>query len=213
MSFETQTTITPKDVEENAVELMFDFEELTLLMNDFKTGFKNTTTQSRRKGNPRKGGGFDWHDVTTTVRDYDYYRENELWEKVADKLDIDMDDDDFDDDDLSEMYAFAYDQNEEYENPTINEPETNKFPDYTIDDDDNPDTPRVVPTMDISYTNKYTDEQKTIKPAFSGNHFKIEDSMSLNLGEGFVQSGYMMTNSSGLPEDSGFKGNTNSLYT
>ena len=209
MSFDTQVTITP---EFDKVELMFDFDELTLLMNDFKGGFKNTTTTSSEKGKSKKGGGFVYEDVTTTVRDYDYYRNNELWEKVADELDIDMDDDDFNDDKLSEMYSFAYDQNEEYENPTFNEQNT-EFPDYTIDADDNPDTPGVVPTMDISYTNKYTDEQKTKKHAFSGNHFPVGDGMSLNLGEGFVQSGYMMTNSSGLPEDSGFKGNTNSLYT
>jgi len=210
MPFEAQTTVTPKNV--NEVELMFDFDELTLLMDDFKTGFKNTTELSTKKGRARKGGGYVIEDVVTTVTDYDYYRNNELWEKIADKLDIDMDNDDFNDDDLSEMYSFAYDQNEEYENPTFNEPKT-EFPDYIIDDDDNPDTPGVAPTMDISYTNKYTDEQKTIKPAFGGNHFKIDDRMSLNLGEGFVQSGYMMTNFSGLPEDSGFKGNTNSLYT
>ena len=219
MPRETQVTITP---EFDPVELMFDFDELALLMNDFREGFRNTVEMVEDEPSGFGGNstrpGYDWLDdaddetFATAVRDYDYYRNNELWGKIAEELDIDMDSDDFDDEDLSAMYSFAYDQNEEYENPTFNEQNT-EFPDYTIDDDDNPDTPGVVPTMDISYTNKYTDEQKTKKPAFGGNHFKVGDSMSLNLGEGFVQSGYMMTNSSGLPEDSGFKGNTNSLYT
>lgn len=214
MPRETQVTITP---EFDKVELMFDFDELALLMNDFREGFKNTVEmvedESRRNTvRPGYGSYGDDETIATAVRDYDYYRNNELWGKIAEELDIDMTADDFDDEDLSAMYSFAYDQNEEYENPTFNEQNT-EFPDYTIDDDDNPDTPGVVPTMDISYTNKYSDEQKTKKQAFGGNHFKVGDSMSLNLGEGFVQSGYMMTNSSGLPEDSGFKGNTNSLYT
>lgn len=203
MSFKNQTTVSS---ESNAdkVKLMFDFEELGLLMADFKDGFKNTTEVTRKKGSPKKGGGFEVDEVLTTVRDYDYYRANELWEKIADELDIDMDADGFDDDKLSEMYSFAYDQNEEYENPT--------YADSSFGDDDEDAYYNNVPTLDVSYSNKYTDEEKALKPAFSGNHFKIGDSMSLNLGEGFIQSGYMMMNPSGLPEDSGFKGNTNSLH-
>lgn len=199
MSFEKQVTVTP---EFDKVELMFDFDELTLLMNDFKGGFKNTTTTSRKKGKSRKGGGFDYEDVTTTARDYDYYRASELWEKVADKLDIDMDSDDFNDEQLSEMYAFAYDQNEEYENPTFDEP-TVEFPDYSIDG--------VVPTMDVSYTNKYSDAEKTKKYAFGGAVYKVGDSMSLNFDQ--LKSSYTsMPFSSGNPEDSNFNGNSNSLY-
>ena len=209
MSFQKQVTINP-GIDENRVELMFDFDELTLLMNDFKGGFKNTTTTSTEKGRSRKGGGFVYEDVTTTVRDYDYYRASELWEKIADELDIDMDDDDFNDEKLSEMYSFAYDQNEEYENPSFNDTVT-EFPDYLVDNDDNPDTPGVVPTMDISYENKYTDEQKTKKHAFDGNHSKIGESMSLNFDS--LRSDYTDMQYSGNPEDSNFNGNQNSLYS
>ena len=202
MSFEKQVTINPDFNAEDKVELMFDFDELTLLMNDFKGGFKNTTTTRTTKGRSRKGGGFYSKDFTTTVRDYDYYRASELWEKVADKLDIDMDDDDFNDDKLSEMYSFAYDQNEEYENPTFNEL-TVESPDYAIDG--------VVPTMDISYTNEYSDAEKTKKFAFGGNRFKVGESMSLNYDT--LHSNYIpLQSSSGNPEDSNFNGKSNSLY-
>ena len=101
------------------------------------------------------------------------------------------------------MYAFAYDQNEEYENPTFDEP-TVEFPDYAIDG--------VVPTMDVSYTNKYSDAEKTKKYAFGGTVYKIGDSMSLNFDQ--LKSSYTsMPFSSGNPEDSNFNGNSNSLYT
>jgi hypothetical protein len=210
MSFERQVSINP-NIDDSRVELMFDFDELSLLMNDFKTGFKTTENVEKVKGPTKKGGGYNYEDKVTSVRDYNYYRNNELWGRIADELDIDMDDDDFDDKMLSEMYAFAYDQNEEYENPTFNDPAL-EFDPYVIDDDDNPDTPGVVPLMDISYTNKYSDAEKAKKYAFNGNQYKIGDSMSLNFDA--IKYGYpTLASYSGNPEDSNFNGNTNSLYT
>ncbi len=212
MSFEKQVTITPDFDSADKVDLMFDVEELKLLMADFQQGFRTTTKVTRkRSGTARRGGGFDYKDVLDPVRDYDYYRNNELWGEIAEKLDIDMASDDFNDEKLSEMYAFAYDQNEEYENPTFNDSSV-EFEPYLVDDDDNSETPGVVPLMDISYTNKYTDAEKTKKHAFAGAQYKIGDSMSLNFEE--LQANYSpLPSSSGNPEDSNFNGNTNSLYT
>lgn len=212
MTYKDQTTVTPNsNKEDDSVGLLFDFEELDSLMSDFKQGFKSTTEISKVKGRSRKGGGFDYIDKVSTVRDYNYYRGNELWQRVAEELDIDMDDD-FSDEQLSEMYSFAYDQNDMYENPSDSDSDS----DGSAQRDDSTEgvTPysESVPRMDVSYGNIYPDEDRVIKPAFSGNHFKLNEPMSLNLDEGFEQAGYMMTNSSGLPEDSGFKGNTNSLH-
>ena len=214
MSIEKQVTITPEDTR---VELMFDFDELALLMNDFREGFKNTVEMVEDESGGRNvRPGYGWLDdgddetIATAVRDYDYYRNNELWGKIAEELDIDMDDDDFDDNKLSEMYSFAYEQNEEYENPKFDDVVL-EFPSYIQDTDDNPDTPGVVPTMDITYENKYTDEQKTKKYAFGGNRFKVGESMSLNYSS--LHSDYIpLQSSSGNPEDSSFNGKSNSLY-
>ena len=203
MSFKKQVTITPDFDVEDKVGLMFDFEELELLMSDFKQGFRTTTKVVRTRKGPKKGGGFDYEEGLSSARDLNYYRSNELWGKIAEELDIDMDDDDFNDEQLSEMYAFAYDQNEEYENPTFDEP-TVEFPDYAIDG--------VAPTMDISYTNKYSDAEKHKKHAFSGHRYKIGDSMSLDF-DALKASYSPLASYSGNPEDSNFNGTTNSLYT
>jgi len=209
MSFQKQVTINP-GIDENRVELLFDFDELTLLMNDFQGGFKNTKNVEQVKGRVRKGGGFDYDEVVTAVRDYDYYRSNKLWGRIADELDIDMDDDDFNDESLSEMYSFAYDQNEQYENPTFDD-STIEFEPYLIDEDNNPETPGVTPLMDISYSNKYSDAEKAKKHAFGGTQYKIGDSMSLNFDE-LLANYSPLPSSSGNPEDSNFNGNQNSLY-
>lgn len=211
MSFETQVTITPDFDSADKVKLMFDFEELTLLMADFQQGFRTTTEVTRKRSDTaRRGGGFDYEDVLDPVRDYDYYRNNELWQRIADELDIDMYDD-FTDENLSEMYSFAYDQNEEYENPTFDEP-TIEYPEYVIDHDNNPDTAGIVPTMDVSYTNKYSVAEKSKRHAFSGHRYKIGDSMSLDF-DALKASYSPLASYSGNPEDSNFNGTTNSLYT
>ena len=216
MSIEKQVTITPEDTR---VELMFDFDELALLMNDFKEGFKNTVEMVEDEPSGFGGNstrpGYDWLDddetFSTAGRDYDYYRNNKLWGRIADELDIDMDDDDFNDEQLSKMYSFAYDQNEEYENPKFDDVVLD-FPDYVVDDDNNSETPGVAPTMDLTYQNRYTDQQKAKKHAFGGARYKIGESMSLNFEE--LQSNYSpLPSSSGNPEDSNFNGKTNSLYT
>ena len=211
MSFEKQVTITPDFDSADKVKLMFDFEELELLMADFQQGFRTTTKVTRKRSDTaRRGGGFDYKDVLDPVRDYDYYRNNELWEKIAGELDIDMASDDFNDEQLSEMYAFAYDQNEEYENPTFDD-STIEFEPYLIDEDNNPETPGVTPLMDISYSNKYSDAEKAKKHAFGGTQYKIGDSMSLNFDE-LLANYSPLPSSSGNPEDSNFNGNQNSLY-
>jgi len=54
MSFEKQVTITPDFDVEDKVDLMFDFEELELLMADFKQGFRTTTEVTRTQKGRRK---------------------------------------------------------------------------------------------------------------------------------------------------------------
>jgi len=199
--------------EDNRPEFIFNADELSSLMNDFRGGYKHTESVIEKKKLPRKKdvAGDYYSDEVTAVLDYDYYRGNKLWRKVADELDIDMSSEDFNTDQLGEMYVFAYNQNQAYENPSFNDPVL-EFPEYLIDHDDNPETPGVVPTMDITYTNKYTDAEKAKKHAFGGLQYKLGESMSLNYEE--LSANYSpMPSSSGNPEDSNFNGNTNSLYT
>ncbi|OUV33269.1 MAG: hypothetical protein CBC48_06990 [bacterium TMED88] len=199
--------------EDDRPEFLFNADELASLMDDFRGGYKHTeavieTVKDKKK---KDVPGYTYSDKVIATLDYDYYRGNKLWQKVADELDIDMSSEVFNTDQLGEMYTFAFAQNEEYENPSFKDPVL-EFPEYLIDHDDNPETPGVVPTLDIAYTNKYTDAEKAKKHAFGGLQYKIGESMSLNYEE--LSASYSpMPSSSGNPEDSNFNGNTNSLYT